>query len=832
MILKTVFVRFYKSFNYDYLKIVQNNATKRAWEMIDDMWYPYVKIPIDPKVTTVVGANESGKSHLLSAIEKGISGEDIKPEDFCRYSRFFSVERNEIKSPDFGFEWCNLSDTEINYVRNACDIDESIKFNEFLIFRTDKKNLTVYLLSEGNYKPYPVKKGKDFKEIFPRVFTIDSDIGLPDSVSIKGLATNFKEEKSQLERMRRAERFDLVDTLSPMVNLLPMLETAEGITQQAGKIQKAAAPSLKKLQSLQFNTTSLETKQLENQLAYNLICEIGNVDPQALQDLYEAIKNEKDGHANGIVQKINDNLAKNLNFPKWWVQDRNFRLIVTPREFDLVFTIRDRTETDYSFSERSSGLKYFLSYYVQYRAHKPVEGKTEILTMDEPDTYLSSQAQQDLLKIFEAFAFPEEGRDPIQVIYVTHSPFLIDKNHSERIRVLEKGAEEEGTRVVKDTAKNHYEPLRSAFGAYVGETAFIGNCNLMVEGSADQVLLAGAATYLRRKGLSDISSSQTLDLNYLTIVPAGSASHVPYLVYLARGRGEEQPAVIVLLDSDPSGNEAKRTLGRGGAYNRQLLKPEYILQIQDLADAPNLTVSENNKLIEIEDLIPIPICVEAAKKYAKEICHAKDENIEKITIEVVENSLKGKNSIFDVLEDLFKTLSEDGLHIEKIGFARNVIEIVSNNSEEFQNLSLETINEFDQNFKILFEKLNKMRRAAERELSGEKVSKKINRLKKRFLQNYPNNSRKENVVILFEEMEAALDDTAESNKVKYAINDLRLKYELEEVVNESIADYENFKTDLNKIVYAGRIAAQEQQFTSNDLPNSQTLKSEIVSTEQ
>ncbi|MFZ1919987.1 MAG: hypothetical protein WAU58_20650, partial [Terriglobales bacterium] len=68
----------------------------------------------------------------------------------------------------------------------------------------------------------------------------------------------------------------------------------------------------------------------------------------------------------------------------------------------------------------------------------------------------------------------------------------------------------------------------------------------MVEGTADQVLLAGAATFLKARGASDF---QTLDLNRLTIVPAGSATHIPYLVYLARGRDYEKPAVIVLLDS-------------------------------------------------------------------------------------------------------------------------------------------------------------------------------------------------------------------------------------------------------------------------------------------
>ena len=98
------------------------------------------------------------------------------------------------------------------------------------------------------------------------------------------------------------------------------------------------------------------------------------------------------------------------------------------------------------------------------------------------------------------------------------SPFLINKNYAERIRVLEKGALDEGTRVVKNVARNHYEPLRSAFGAFVGETTFIGNCNLFVEGVTDQILIAGAATYLQSL---DISNLERLDLNHITIVPAG-----------------------------------------------------------------------------------------------------------------------------------------------------------------------------------------------------------------------------------------------------------------------------------------------------------------------
>jgi predicted ATPase len=64
--------------------------------------------------------------------------------------------------------------------------------------------------------------------------------------------------------------------------------------------------------------------------------------------------------------------------------------------------------------------------------------------MDEPDAYLSSIGQQDLLRALEAFAQPDGGGRGDQVVYVTHSPFLINRNAAHRLRVLDKGSNEEG----------------------------------------------------------------------------------------------------------------------------------------------------------------------------------------------------------------------------------------------------------------------------------------------------------------------------------------------------------------------------------------------------
>lgn len=172
-------------------------------------------------------------------------------------------------------------------------------------------------------------------------------------------------------------------------------------------------------------------------LGRSLLLTLGEIDPNGLAELALGIDQRQDGYVGGLLEAANQQLDRKLNFRRYWVQDRDFSLKVATRDRELVFVISDRTGTVYTFSERSSGLRYFLSYLIQTQIHRPSSGRESILLMDEPDTYLSAEAQQDLMRVFRDLAEPEAGTDPIQVVYVTHSPFLLDKNHSERIRVAD-----------------------------------------------------------------------------------------------------------------------------------------------------------------------------------------------------------------------------------------------------------------------------------------------------------------------------------------------------------------------------------------------------------
>jgi hypothetical protein len=458
----------------------------------------------------VVGANESGKSHLLSAIEKGLTGEGLSRNDFCRYSDFYTVEAGKWRWPDFAFEWTDLSAQEEDSIQKACGTS-SANISRFVLFRKNRTRLTVYLPDgQRGYACYPINEDHQnlVETCLPSPLRINSNVALPDSVPIRWLADIGEEDTpAPFEQMSRKRRFGFFENLAKVFNHSDWFKDSQTVKQQADSI----ASTMNTVISASEASDESAEKGIsqEVRLAQKLIFDVAGIDRAAIADLYRALKTGDDGHANGLVQRINRHLAARLNLPKWWTQDRDFQLRLSPRDHDLVFTICDRTGTEYSFNERSDGLKYFLSYYVQYRAHKPSERNSEILLMDEPDAYLSSRAQQDLLKIFRAFSEPDTEKPPIQVMFVTHSPFLIDKNHGERIRVLEKGKGDEGTRVVRDVSRNHYEPLRSAFGAFVGETAFIGTCNLVVEGGADQILLAGIAAFLQSRG---VPASETLDL--------------------------------------------------------------------------------------------------------------------------------------------------------------------------------------------------------------------------------------------------------------------------------------------------------------------------------
>jgi predicted ATP-dependent endonuclease of OLD family len=793
--IKAIYVRYFKAFNFDHIRKHDHRAEPDRWDLVDDdRFFPYVKVDLDEAVTCIVGANESGKSQLLSALEHALTGEGVESTDFCRYSVFFGVNA-AMRTPHFGLALTDLSDVEMEDAKSAAGAEAQDTFSVLRIFRQDGNQVSAYFDERG---PFPIEKPDALQRIIPKTFRIDPAIPIPNSVPISYLAGGDPDQSNgQPDRSRRWAV--LVPFVENLANISAAVGQPEQLSAAIGSVFSETAASSRLSNSEEFGLR--ETRRL----AFHLLVTVGGINPSAFRDLEQALRREDEGFANGIVAAMNAQLSHALNLRKWWTQDDHFELQIAARDFDLVFTVKDRTASEYSFRERSSGLKYFLSYLVQYLTIAAAEDCPQVLLMDEPDAFLSNQGQQDLLRLFQDFA--DRPEDQRQVVFVTHSPFLIDKNRADRIRVLDKGAGDEGTRVVRNVGHNHFEPLRSALGGFVGETTFIGNCNLMVEGISDQILLAGMSNILRSQGRSE---TERIDLNSVTIVPAGSASHIPYMVFLARGRDSDQPAVVVLLDGDNEGDLARKALRRGGPYGKQLLDSEFVVQL-GIENIPDLVSERPGGPVDIEDLVPVEIAILAAKAYLNELgVPFPDPPIDPDTVRTILSESVG---IFESIQKCLADASSE-IQIEKVGFARHIVSVAVHKPEDAEALT--------KNFATLNFKLGECQRSAVRRRAGSRVRARIDRLRAGFLRDFKTPPTRADVRLLLEDIESGLDSTLESDRVLLDIRRIREEFHLDEDLAQRVEEYDELRSQLEGLEYQGVLASQPEAFGQSSAARSRT----------
>jgi hypothetical protein len=642
-----VHVRFFRSFNFDYERKAHPKAKERPWEMIDGQWWPFVTVGLDRKMTAIVGANESGKSQLIDAVQQALTGDGISRLDFCRYSPLFSVQRDRVRSPDLGLD-VELTTDDAKALRTAGWAGAKAGQSHTIVRYGDGRFCRVADETDIELTP---EEAEALQARLPAPLVLPANVPLPDSVSfdeLLGRQVRWAQERSD----RAAQRAAIANVAEA---------TAEAIT----AVVPALVASLRPYQPTRKRAAMVA-------LARTLLLDVCEIAPSAFEDLQVAHDAGRAGQVGALVASMNKVLALKLNFARWWRQDRDFSLRVSAQADELVFTVGDRTGSEYSFGERSTGLRYFLGYFVRLQPHGRRADRPQMLLMDEPDAYLSSVAQGDLLRVLSHFAAPA-GRVGDQVVYVTHSPFLLDRNDPGRIRVLDKGSDQDGTRVVADAVRNHYEPLRSSLGVAAAETAFLGGSNLIVEGAADQVLLAGANGVLLGAGRGP---STLLDLNDVTIVPAGGAPNVPYVAYLARGRDELKPACVALLDGDQAGRDAIKQLRKStDGRRKRILDDDLIVDVAAWAREHQMVVEDGVTVSELEDLLPVPVAVAAARAYAQRLLGVAGDAAEALTVEDVRSGLGEGGGIFDVLKARFAEVF-DGSGLDKLGLAKEVVALL------------------------------------------------------------------------------------------------------------------------------------------------------------
>jgi hypothetical protein len=152
---------------------------------------------------------------------------------------------------------------------------------------------------------------------------------------------------------------------------------------------------------------------------------------------------------------------------------------------------------------------------------------------------------------------------------------------------------------------------------------------------------------------------------------------------------------------------------------------------------------------------------------------------------------------------LRKHLKDKEFDLDKIGFARSVLEAIEN-----AQVNVDSIKTIKANFAVLLVELAKRQRKANREASGERIQSRVNRACQRFLVQHQEEARKEDVTLLIEEIEGQLDASPEGEEVRAAMRKLVWDFKLEEDPRSKVPDYEQFLRGLEGLPYAGARAVQ------------------------
>jgi energy-coupling factor transporter ATP-binding protein EcfA2 len=275
-------------------------------------------------------------------------------------------------------------------------------------------------------------------------------------------------------------------------------------------------------------------------------------------------------------------------FRNWWEQGAyRFRFEADGDHF-RIWVSDDLRPEEVELEGRSTGLQWFLSFYLVFLVESKDSHEGSILLLDEPGLSLHPLAQQDLTHFFDGLARTN------QILYTTHSPFLIDAdqlNRARKVYVADDGTSKlsadlqfQGTEKTRRAAGY---TVWSALGIAVAESFLYGCQPVIVEGPSDQHYLTAIKLHLIKLGKLKPSRE-------MVFPPAGGAKGVKAVTAIIVAKDDKLPQV--LFDGDAMGLQAIQQLKDSLYANDK----EKLLCVTDFVNIP---------VAEIEDLMPSDMIV-------------------------------------------------------------------------------------------------------------------------------------------------------------------------------------------------------------------------------
>lgn len=496
-------------------------------------------------VTILAGKNESGKSSILEALYDFNLGQEINV-------KAIPIEDDSVK-PEIQI-WFSASKAEIERALSEADIDYTEDVPEHVELSIVKKYPKFFTISSDFQKSIPSDYSSDF---------IANIKTLHESLSTDAFKSSFKSFNLPLPTLRVLDSNIYLfknDFTNWKNSIAPHLSA---VTQSTGEDRTSAiidelSSALVEVTADSYGKTSVgrfTNKVLQLCPNFILFDSFSDVFPNkipfdeldknewitdlaAVSDLdIEIVRSENDRKK--VTHKSEINAKMNKDFEQFWTQDLTNLAI----DFDnqkLNFWIHENGHY-YEPEIRSQGRRWHLAFYIKVSARSR-EDADNVILIDEPGLYLHANAQRDILKNLEQCA----AKAPI--IFSTHSPYLIESDKLERIRLVQK-VETKGTfvenKIHKVSDKETLTPILTAIGLELnrGIVSVDKERNVVVEGISDYYYLNA---FLQKLGKEN-----------LHFVHGGSSGNMPKVGTILQGWGCK---VLYLYDNDQAYKDAAKNI--------------------------------------------------------------------------------------------------------------------------------------------------------------------------------------------------------------------------------------------------------------------------------
>ena len=454
-------------------------------------------------VTCLVGKNEAGKSAILLALA-ALNPHDATPVLLDRerdYPRRLLTEYDSTHGDQgavaISTTW-QLTDSEVQTITDQVG-QGVLKSNLVSVARRYGKDVEVH--ADLDYK--------QAVELLYQRFALNaperSALGSPSTTS--DLITSLKALESPTPKHQALHQYlqehgaVIVRTRRLIMMMLPSFMYFSSYDRMDGAIQLEQTNDL-----IQNNQADRD-----DQRGVRLFCEFLEYAGVSIDEIinvqtYETFNAKLQAASNNITDQILE----------YWTQNPDLDVLVRVEQarpgdlppFNSGTIARARIvnrlhRVDTPFSERSAGFVWFFSFLVKFAQIRDDDSPV-VLLLDEPGLSLHGKAQADLLRFFEEKLAPHH-----QIVYSTHSPFMVPASAFDRVRIVEDKVEFRGQRRIPLGTKIRDDvleldpdtlfPLQGALGYEITQSLFVGEHTLLVEGPSDVLYLQALSAALRAR---------------------------------------------------------------------------------------------------------------------------------------------------------------------------------------------------------------------------------------------------------------------------------------------------------------------------------------------